>query len=1065
VQIVSFWGGVRQVDRQTPRCSVSATFRWGVAQVGDEELEERIGLGQPVEAPPVGELVIAASQLRRIILSSKVTSAGIVILGDNRIVIQGDAETDGSIDLSYLAGRDGGPLPPLVLEGCQLRGTFRLTGSHVAFLSLDGCAFSRIDADHCRIDNHCRLINLRAIEQGPMEPIAQIRMVAARIDGTADMRNSKLRAPRPKGRPVPRSYADRYALSLASAAISGRLLLDDNFEALGGVSLYQATIGNSVSIRTAKLESRLLGTPALDAEELRLAGTLLWTNPAPAGAVGLSDWHVAGEVVLRHAHIEGDCSFEHCRWAGAGAESILPDMPVDHICGGLDLRFAQVGGQFALCAGCVVAQGNAPPPRRKEEDWLSGIFGPSVDAWKAHFGKGVRIECDARFAGPVLLNGTDIGHELIFRGDVAVPMPPVALPAVPEALDLSGAHVRGLVRIWGVFSGCVRMHGATVDGTVQLQDLTFSLPPLTPGDPEQDMKRGLATLLDLSATKISGALHIGNINLATACEESPVERLQASLAGAKVRSLLPLQVGDGRLMQFFFEDGLSGIVFLGRAGPELFEGTHDQFLDLSSQTLPLAAPEEVSAFLDLYFRTAAGVLGPSGAFTLGKPEQQGPEWSVPDCEFLYAGCWYKTEVHVDSGGEVWFEGDRPIPRAPTELRDLERIGPFTRVAPEDLPAADALCDPDSLLHLRAAVNAYFASRSDRPLILDLRGVDCRTFNDMQGMAWQWLGPQRHWRLLLDGISFTHFEDVDPKSRWRREPKRLAGPPRQDPGVATPEAPRQARIRRIQMLLAFVDAGGIRGWRGLEAAAASRSFSPHPFQIFARAYRQSGNHFLAVGIILSQRRLQWTRSSLDIAESIGRRMPRILSAAGIYAGLLGLASGAASASAGLEAHAAAAVAMLTSAGLWLLFIGLAWTWPAILLGVGRLFDFTFGFGLKPRRALITFGICLFFGIIATSALDSLRPVSRSAPAGEGDATRVQTAVEGCNTAGDSFADRAIYAFDVFVPLIDVREECAFVIDEDAWFLRMAKAAYAALGWLVVSLMLLTFSGVLRRDIEN
>jgi hypothetical protein len=152
-------------------------------------------------------------------------------------------------------------------------------------------------------------------------------------------------------------------------------------------------------------------------------------------------------------------------------------------------------------------------------------------------------------------------------------------------------------------------------------------------------------------------------------------------------------------------------------------------------------------------------------------------------------------------------------------------------------------------------------------------------------------------------------------------------------------------------------------------------------------------------------------------------------------------------------------------LWGFFAALAVGWPQILIWTGRLFDFTFGFGLKPRRALITTGLFLGAGIIVVNATDDLQPVALSGRSSEIAATRIQSAVEGCNVATDSVIDRAIYAADVFVPLIEFRQECAFTIEERAWFLRLLKTIYAALGWLVVSLTLLTFSGVMRRDIQS
>ena len=61
----------------------------------------------------------------------------------------------------------------------------------------------------------------------------------------------------------------------------------------------------------------------------------------------------------------------------------------------------------------------------------------------------------------------------------------------------------------------------------------------------------------------------------------------------------------------------------------------------------------------------------------------------------------------------------------------------------------------------------------------------------------------------------------------------------------------------------------------------------------------------------------------------------------------------------------------------------------------------------------------------------------------------------------------YALDVFVPLLDLKQEvrCDISVREDAWGWRAFKSIYAILGALVSSLVLLTVSGVLRRRAEE
>jgi hypothetical protein len=60
----------------------------------------------------------------------------------------------------------------------------------------------------------------------------------------------------------------------------------------------------------------------------------------------------------------------------------------------------------------------------------------------------------------------------------------------------------------------------------------------------------------------------------------------------------------------------------------------------------------------------------------------------------------------------------------------------------------------------------------------------------------------------------------------------------------------------------------------------------------------------------------------------------------------------------------------------------------------------------------------------------------------------------------------YALDVFVPLLDLKQEekCSISAREDAWAWRAFKSLYAVVGALVTSLVVLSVSGVLRRRAE-
>jgi hypothetical protein len=72
---------------------------------------------------------------------------------------------------------------------------------------------------------------------------------------------------------------------------------------------------------------------------------------------------------------------------------------------------------------------------------------------------------------------------------------------------------------------------------------------------------------------------------------------------------------------------------------------------------------------------------------------------------------------------------------------------------------------------------------------------------------------------------------------------------------------------------------------------------------------------------------------------------------------------------------------------------------------------------------------------------------------------------------------VYAADVFIPLVDLREEVKCEIDAvsdptrlrpfpwEVTLYRSLKAAYAIAGWIVTTLALLTFSGVTRHRLSQ
>lgn len=180
--------------------------------------------------------------------------------------------------------------------------------------------------------------------------------------------------------------------------------------------------------------------------------------------------------------------------------------------------------------------------------------------------------------------------------------------------------------------------------------------------------------------------------------------------------------------------------------------------------------------------------------------------------------------------------------------------------------------------------------------------------------------------------------------------------------------------------------------------------------------------------------------------------------------------------------------------WL--FGPSWGGSVVYAGV-LLYGLLFKHGLSPSRALSFFVICILSGAMFFGLLDQhhMLVVSQTPVATNfgGDPPRFVSSVDasGSGTAdvpcgltdsalqeGTAILGSAsrliVYAADVFIPLVDLREEGKCEVGQAApwitpsWLVSAAslcKALYAMAGWVVCTLALLTFSGVLRHRLAH
>jgi len=145
---------------------------------------------------------------------------------------------------------------------------------------------------------------------------------------------------------------------------------------------------------------------------------------------------------------------------------------------------------------------------------------------------------------------------------------------------------------------------------------------------------------------------------------------------------------------------------------------------------------------------------------------------------------------------------------------------------------------------------------------------------------------------------------------------------------------------------------------------------------------------------------------------------------------------------------------------------------------QIYRLTFGFGLDPRRAALTLaGFFLFgWGVFDAANRSDLMIIDQLPVATLSDRSVIGAGLTNevaSNVPCRDMIDPSLFALDVFIPLIDLRQEskCEIGVASgsdatalQATALKVIKVFYAICGWIVLSLSILTFSGFLQRRNE-
>lgn len=987
-----------------------------------EALKTAVAAGEPVDFRQKRWKALAPTRtlradLVRGLVIGQHAPRGVQIL--NAIIV-------GEIDLRNVRGPDGGAANILKLERCILevgdptrRPALDACHSHLSRLSLIECKASGLHMSSAVIDGDLILDGLRPLRNGTD---CWVRARGIKVGGSVVASGAKLRSPK-SCPPCWNDEATRYAFDLYGARIDGSLELRHRFTAYGGLRLVLASIGGDVRAEGAYLRAVDHENPGDKDRCIRSRGAdirgtvFLCCSPGSPhhrfeaeGIIDLADARVGGGVVMNGANLS------RRRRTKKLGQSLALDR--SSISGGVWLGTdTECGRQFAaldlISLTRAAVRGELSVAGSSPVDMQDATVGGMVtidgaarfSAWEAVLGNSLRLTA----GGDLVLNGTRVAGEATIAEADGNSITTLAGQGLQIGRDLTIRASGSAVDLSNSTAGGKAIIEATAGFTAS--DAIF----------EHSMELQAGGDIVLSGTRVAG-----DATIATTAERG-ITRLKA--IGLKVGRDLNL---GGRItgVADFSSSVIEGNLRIGTAKMTL---KLDATNGLTRPELRLAGAHVRLGLKVNGIETILPVAQPPSV-RAGKPAVDKPDSPPP----LSQGAQW-TETDAGALGGAW------------------------------------------------------------PPTVDLRGLRVGTLDDQEGTNWP-----RGLRLQVDGLEYDRTERLpDPaESAAQRE---ATSPPTSEPGVGPGSAAEEALVP--------LDRVGTRrrwlfeGQYGREIPTA-KDYRPQPFEQLAKVWRSEGSQSEATEITLSrldfERRVydRWVLFNNGIA--VGKRgqvveapvissspsgrdsrfVSRVAQRASTGASFNRL-SGRVISFIPLVVTLALGLAALLGAGVESVA---AWGSVFVVAFVGSLLlrqrtarlkrwflQLPFGYGLKSDRALVTFVALWFVGgglaFLGTyPAIDVMKiDASNVATVYSGTEVVVPTEPRVGSTeirCGNQI-DPMLYALDVMVPLLDLRQEqrCTVSADSSAWFWRLVKVAYAVVGWIVVSGLVLTASGFVRRQIER
>lgn len=1086
---------------------------------------------------------VRSAFLRRLMLGLSVSAdrPDPVRMAEAGLVIR-NGVISGTLNLDFASGPAGAPLPALVLENCLFKGGLSARHAHLGLLFLKGSVFERgrqttptIDLEGCQIASDLSLQRIRPSEP---EGLLWARCKGLRIDGTLDICAATFRAPPPQ--PERLNYETRrYGLHLAGAEITGDISALGGLFCQGGLIMDEGRIGGSVWLGGATLIGA--GHKALSAQSTLIDGNLMLAAiPERDGHSHAPSFRATGTVWLMGARIQGTLSLDDAQITAPGDEAAL-EISYIEVKGNVRMMTAQqapsriegyilghsidVGGSFTIVNLDYGARGEGGHALHLTDSRISrGLTIITVKPITIGGGRLSELQSVGPAQAEVLRNGMNLtgveAGEIILQGrvngQVAAPGLKVDRDVcmallVSDRADFTNARIGGSFDLTGF-----GFEGTSSKGQLELilKDVSVGL-ALKLSEPVRDDTRPMR-LVDARERELQC---YPGWNIIEALWEFAPDAPQGKLAQSRhLVSARGVRTLSGVSLDFQQLNASGALSLKSTAHAEeyarLFCGSvfgndgaftvvnapadlpHDvacdwTIADLEAEISALENPDaggEAVDGVDLEARKEKLLAMKSlvATFDVGgmPPEQFAVEAARTSDHYTLAAtiCYgralFRSHFKITDDGNVEMLNDEPV------TPDLTGSFPDYRgklvvandqkrqwATPPILQGMETIAGP-RLQKISDDLSSEISGRELFGASVNLEDLSCGTLEDNGGLAW---GSDV--RLKLDRMTYGQAVSARrPPRAWRdmlvstgrRFYRVLVG--RKDDGIEN-RSKEPWEHRRNWLYQQFIRTSG-------ETVSHHRipkeDYRPQPFAEIIRVSRAMGDEEAAVNFEILKHRI-------EARHFAGRTLPAFLILGVLVGGLVLVSLGAAQM--GLVARGLVAFS----------FMGLVATLP---LTVDAAFRWMFGYLRRPINALAT--ILIFFalgwgGVYMANRhhrlVVDLTPVASVAMTrGENKTVLLGAPIANGQANGEvpcgTSIDEALFALDVFIPLIDLRQESrcevgvpdvgqderVFVWDQldaavspvfrSTLFWNWAKAIYAVAGWLIISLSILTFANVAR-----